>query len=97
MSAAKGFHVVARDGRRAINVEQFKANVEVEAEAKRLFYEDVDAGRMPHTARAFRLAPLHVQQLYLSLAARGREPQPAPSLFARLTSSCLRLLRGIQR
>lgn len=97
MSAAKGFQVVARDGRRTINVEQFKANVEIEAMARELFYADLDAGIMPHMARAFRLAPLHVQQLYLSLAARGRRPEPEPSLFARLRSSYRRFLLGIQR
>jgi hypothetical protein len=79
-------------GKHQINVDEFKARIDNEALARTLFYEDLDAGKIPHLSRDWTAAPLHVRQLYRSLALRvdrkAAKPVP-PSFWARALTRLL--------
>lgn len=80
-----------------INVAEFKARHEGEARARRLFYEDLDAGLMPHLVREFTKAPWHIQEFYRSLARRTEAtPVSAPPSFAaRVLAAGRRFIGGL--
>lgn len=64
---------------KGVNIAEFKERAEREALARIMFYEDVDGGKIPHLSREWTLAPMHVQQLYRSLALRVNQARVVPS------------------